>query len=968
MATFAELKARGARKIYWLELDGIRWAFGDGAITNANRGTLFTDALTPTFDFSVAAMQAPRRVDSRSIKVLSGAGKTGGFEVELVDLTMTSVVDGYSPATTVSTPDGFLTWMFGSERTTIGRAPLTADVTKQASGAAAWAVLQGTLPYGGATPLYFYCELETISGLHDAGTPNGITAVTRSVWHSHATAHRALGSGASAIFPAVTDHPTVWQGRGGTLFVTFMDENGSLAGTPATARSVAHKTRGVLKGFHEAEGVYVLTFAGIDTLLDRQIMRGGARAKVSQKIVVENTIVGATDALTMTAFQEDIGGANPEEFRIRIAMGTYSADRFVELVNESLSGALSIDAAAFSGQLQLTLESNRLGIHYRTDSITAKPVAVYLSGSSMLGNVLTDSADETTYWISMGVNPPADDRGQIGHALPVLVTDDGDPGVSENFDSYLMRRPSMIIDGSINPTIALGSDADDSPIADFVTPPDGDYMILRSQAGDQLFSVFSIDTGTRLVKLTSVSGPDGDTETADIGPTLPLQHEGTFESPIWAIRPYYGMPGEGINRTGACGETTLCLLLSTGVAAYNADAIYDSLPEGVGIEFPHETPAAGASSSESWIDVESFERFFGEVQPYIFRVVDLIIDPTPMRKWLTDRIAFLGGYLVVENGQLKVRKGLGPLQHEGLTVTSDMIRTKGTRGVERTFSVTAGGVKHSWNYDWVRKVFLRTWTSLMGNLTSTLKDNIFHFEDRGIHMMDDLAIRLGNQILGDFGLENPIYTDSFDGSMIDLEAGQSISYSDEGASSATDDTRRYIGRPNLQGTRGHSSTRMMTLTAKYSHAKDACDVTLMQVRRKKGGFAPSANIASYVEGGGQTTLTCQANVYGATSDGVDASWFAAGDLVRVVRCNPTLAGVADPGSQNQFSGFTIVSVSGNTIVLNATISGVFGASPQFLGLIYDEYVSGQRAGAKDFCHVSDGGDINATADDPYDWG
>lgn len=951
MATFAELKSRGARKVYWLELDGIKWAFSDDSITQTNKGTLFTDALTPAFVFHTD-LRLPRRVDSREIRVLRGDGRTGGFEVEILD------------AQTTGEPDGFLTWMFGVERASILRTNLTADVSKHAGGVGHDWTVGSTAGFANSGDLW--CDLEMVS--YTGKDATHFTTVSRAQLHSHAAGHKQIASSSQgvAIFPEVTDHPVEWEGRGGVLFVTYMDEDGALAGTPATARSVAHKVRGILKSFHETGGVYTLTFRGIDTLLDRQVMRGAARARVVPKVTAvasgthEEDPGDLTTSPVMRLVQEDIGGANNLTFIARIAPGTYSADRFVELVNQSLSGITAIGGGAFSGQVQLTLEGDRLGVFYQTDGAAAKPLWAFLSVRAFGGG---PAASE--YWRGIGiVDPVVEDDNRV------LVTDDEAPATDTNYWVHYVRRPVVAIDGTMHHsvTVSIGSDADDSPIADFSAAVGEDFMVLRSSAGTQLFAVVSISAVNKTVVLATVF-ENNEGVNAIQGPVDGFVHLGSFDEPIWLMRVYYGPfdPGLGVVQSSNIAMSTLPLLLSTGVAAYN-DPTYDLLPEGIGIEFPHETPAAGANSTESWVDVASFERFFAEAMTHIVSVNDILIEPMSMREWLVDRVAFLGGYLVVENGQLKVRKGLAVMQHEGVAVTQSEIRSKGNRGVERTFKVTAGGIRHRWGWNWRSDDYNYTWMSLAGSLKAANKDNIFEFADKGIVSTMEHVERMQLAMTADFGRENPLYTESFDGSLMDLEAGQSVNYSDEGGPDSTDQAPQYIGLPNLQGTRGHSGSRMLVVKAGYSHDRDSCDVRMLQMRRKRGGFAPSGWIESFATVTGKSELTLSANVFGAAADGADAAWFAANDLVRVVRVNPTLAG-ADPGVQTQEAGLVVESVTGNVVRLTTTMA-VFlpPIAGRQLAIIYDEYASGQRAGAKDFCHVSDNVDINGTGDEPYDWG
>src|SRR3990172_5150208 len=105
MATYAALASQAnARAVYWLEISGLPYAFGDGLITEANKATLFTDGYTEALTVVGALANPPvAQTQSRSIELLAGRGQSGGLEVSLVDVE------------TTARPDGFLTWLFGGE-------------------------------------------------------------------------------------------------------------------------------------------------------------------------------------------------------------------------------------------------------------------------------------------------------------------------------------------------------------------------------------------------------------------------------------------------------------------------------------------------------------------------------------------------------------------------------------------------------------------------------------------------------------------------------------------------------------------------------------------------------------------------------------------------------------------------------------------------------------------------------------
>ena len=233
MTTYAACAARhGATAAFWAEISGLQWVFTDGIAYTAIYPTQACDGYT----LSRVLMPHLMPLDvvySRSIEPLQGSGQQGTFSIRLLDFRD----DTY--------PDGFCTWLFGGDRSTIASTRLTANVAHHAGGAGhSWGVSDASV-FSAQEQLY--CGLETISpsGI-DAVDPDNLTGVTRSLWQSANAAH---GKDASDTYPLVTNHPTRWLGRVVTLYQSYLDGDGMLAntdGTDNTSRAAAFKMRGVI--------------------------------------------------------------------------------------------------------------------------------------------------------------------------------------------------------------------------------------------------------------------------------------------------------------------------------------------------------------------------------------------------------------------------------------------------------------------------------------------------------------------------------------------------------------------------------------------------------------------------------------------------------------------------------------------------------------------------------------------------
>lgn len=957
MTTYAAAAAQvNARAVYWLEISGIPYAFGDGIITDAAKATLLADAYTPTLTFySLLANPPVAQTHSRSVTLLKGLVESGGLEVSLVD------------AATTDHPDGFLTWLFGAARSGssggIARTRLTADVGKAASGAN-WTVestaATSTSPAFPAAPVDLYCGLETIRAVNAHGAAQ-LNNVTRSRWRSPAVAHR---DNKAAIFPYVTDHPTQWMGRIVTLYQTYMDEDGALAtATDATgARAAAFRMRGVLRDISFEDNQWSLRCESIDGLLDRQLMRGAAKARVSQSVQVkvgtfsereDSGNGGANRGPVLKIDALDTNGAFVGRYYpVFIATGLYSAEQFIEALNEEFSAATLRDQAGnlnWVGQLSLSYADGELIANYLTDAAGANTRRLILNfnefvfGEDDAGDWASDC--RSLYWSRFGVT-----------AVDLEV---GGAATSTNYSSAIARNDAVEVDGRFRQTIVIEAGDDDSPIADFsASVGDADRVALVSTEGTQLFRVLDVDTINRsisIIPLPALTGSAG-----------LLVHSGTTSEPIWIKRVAWLQTA--FFAEGPLGSTTLRLLLSTGQAGYNS-ADYDTLPEGVGMEFPHMTPTAGVDATESLIDVASFEEFFADAEPYANSYLEVLVEPTPAKEWLAKRLEFLGGYLVIENGQLSVRRGISVMQHEVSQAITSGEMLPGNRSILTGQRATIDGIKWSWQVSWRSDKFLRTLTVLRGDLASDDAQNVVEYEDRAIRATDEQLVRLAQEILGDFGKENWIFSLSVDRARATLEPGQATQLSDEGDGEASNDMLSYRGLPNPDGGRGHSSTSCLVLSAETSHEEKRTDLRLIQTHRKRGGYAASAWISSFTNVG-QAVLTCVANLFSPTEDGVDVSRFTAGDKVRILRVNPTQAG-AEPGLQTSEAGLTIDSIdaAANTITLTGVLAVAWVSGTTPMVLVHDPYeTASQTATAQNWCHAGDSsGDIDDGGAPNYEW-
>lgn len=917
----------------WVEISGIGDSFSNGAITEANKATLFTDAYTPTLTFR-GGLEQLADSESRSVDLLTGRGRRGGFTIRLVDY----VVPGAGAHL-----GGHMTRLFGSQRSTIARTRLTASVGKHAGGAGHDWVVESTAAFG-AAPLDLYCGLETVrpTAAHAATEFND---VTRSRWKSPCVAHRSNDAG---IFPEVTDWPTVWRGRVVRLFVTFV-AGGELAGGPAAARASAHQVVGILESVSWQDEAWTLECSSIDKLLDREACKGLAKARLSSLIMTPaGHFAGEDDgfvnspALHLEQFDPSTGDFHNFYVYVPVpASGSYSAEAFLNAVNLAVLSVVDEEGgAAFQGTLSLSLSPTSMDVSYATAAGAAnRQLRIAFNELATAGEREIDLA---ATWGRIVADPFAD---------PLVPEEE--PVASTTYALSLPRpEGGVVLDGQpLNAQIALAPAPGESSLADFsAAVGDVDLVAVRSSAGVSFFRVVGYAAATGVLDVVPASDP----------PFRELSHRGTAEDPVVVQRAcYLSSSADLLDDSSPLVHGLLRLLLSTGQSGFN-HAAYDTLPEGVGIEWPHETPSASADSNDSLIDVGSFERAFADAGQYAERARDVFLDPFRFRDWLERRLAFFGFYVVVENGQLKARAGVSVLQHQQEFALTD----KNLGDVSIAFGRAGGvkGVRYKTGYrDFGETVFTRTY--LLGHLSDQDLSIVEH-EDPGVVTDDERLLRLSQNTLVEYSKEGWRITCEADRSALDVEPGMVGTFSDEGAS---DDSSFARGVPNPDGTRGHNGTRVVALSSRTDYDDDdRVQIELYASKLKRGGYSASAWVVSHA--GSPSVLTCSANVFSPDADGVDVSRFSVGDKVRALAVNPTLA-------ENGQQSFTVASinVAANTITLDAAIDTA-GANAHFasgepLVLTHDLYqTASQTATAKQWCHVGDAsGDVGDTGDACYEW-
>jgi len=901
VVTYAQSQAKGnARAVFWMEISGIPYVFSDGLATAAKFGTDYEADLT----FKNLLME-PEFSFARSIEILTGKGQTSGFEIKLLD------------AKGGSEPDGFLTWLlFGKNRSSIARTRLTADVEKHIGGAGHnWAVEDNS---DFAESGYAYCGLETISYASTTGTTE-FTTVGRSQYKSPATCHKTAKG--QTLYPYVTDHPIEWEGRIVTLFQSYMDANGTLAvSTAGSYREAAHKVRGIISGIAYESGVWTITCKGIETVLDKPLLNNTARSRVilSRILVTEGNETVCAIAQT-TAAHEAL------EYRVSLDTGEYDLETFFIELNTAIAAGLEDQHGNtnFRGQLSLTLEDNKLSFRFIQDPIEEDNLvdARFKFGTEQHGR---------DYWANLGI------YSESFNLTP------GDPPVniavgSEHITEIERRLPSFDLNMASfeplrdRPRVALSDDLDSDPISSYAV---GDYVGITSNAGTSFCKILGIGEFGEFIILERATNY---TELAN-----ECVHTSTFDSPIWISKIAFALDGQ-VNVGSKFADPLLQLLLSTGLAGFNHED-YDTFAEGVGIEVPHWSLNAGSDSgSDSLINITAFEEFFRDVEPWINKIFDVFAEPRNAMEYVCQRLAFFGGYLIVENGQLSCRRGLFTMPHQETAAITTNGLLFGNQTIQMGGIQTVKGIQWSVNYDPSFKAFATKYVVTLADSKNV--DSYIELEDRGIRTTPEQMIALGAEILSDFAGVPVVYTVSLDRSFADLEPGSVVSFTDDGKI------------PNPNGTLGHSATRMLVLSAETNFQQATSTVKLLQSFNNRSGYSASGWIESFTG----STVTLATNFFSKASDGVDASRFGVGDKVRIQRVSPTQAGT-EPDANTAQIGLTVVSISGDDIVLDtpiATYSGDWVSEETALVLTHDPYqTTGQTAKARAWGWVGDSsGDI-----------
>lgn len=946
MATYDQLRMReDSEPVWWLEISGLPYMVPSDRITAANLATLFGDGYTET-QTVLRLLHKPTFSDSKRFEPLGGIVPDGGFQVTLAN----GPITGY--------PHGFCTWLFGRNRATIQRSRLTADVALHAGGVGhdwAWSADIGT----NGVAQDFYCGLETVRGTPDfAG--NLLVTVTRSRWLSEAYAHRGTLYGSQTLYPWVTDHPTVWRGRIVTLFQTFMDGAGNLAstdGTSATVRAEAHRVRGILSGYGFTPTGWMLRCAGIESLLDRKICRKLPRAKVGKRILIADHIISAQQGAVaaadnpgtvMVVYLTNNATGVSYTYPIFLTPGTYyTPATFVQALNDVLAaGPTDIDGNAWLGQLSLELSDEFLTFRYLTDGATALSCFV-----SLEERYSPDLWGSTLAWYWDRICGQVDDAG--------FYVGDPNPAIATEYTAVLPRYEGVILgrrgEGDENGDVRLELEhgPGDSPIADFSGDFGGvqnGYVALVSSAGKEIMFVTEVDAGAGVVVVSR--------RLNYVGPRL--DHVQDAQNPVYLQRVYVTPQSAAM----VPARAVLRPLLSTGVAAYN-DADYDTLAEGVGAAWPNETRAAGAATTEGLVDVASFERFFAEAWPYFDGYArEYILEPTTVREWLTSRLAFLGGALVVENGQLGARRTVAPVWHEGRTVSPHHV----IRPLEATGETRLERIVNALQYRWQ---WMHSSEKFHENaLLSPYDDSdpntgrVVELTDKGVSTDLGKLQLLAQEILAEYAIEPTEYAVVLSKAHRDLEPGMAVHFSDWGSNAATDDTQVGRGLPSLEGTRGHASVPMLVLEVSVDQGTGHVTAKLLRLGLKRGGFSPSAwleTIAKDTPVAGTARLIYTDRVF---SD-LDAEGFQIGEKVRIVRISAPTAAVQESAGHT----ITAINLTTRAIEIQPNYAGAGIVSGETLMLIHDPYqTAGQTASAKQWCAIGDAsGDIGDAADACYDW-
>lgn len=923
--TYAQLRDSGVgRVVWWLEISGIPYLYSSSSLLTPGK---FSDGYTNGLTF-LNLLQEPGSIVGKSIDPLSANSRDGGMSIQLVDEAL------YGGSITARL-DGHFTWLFGYERSSILRTYLTADVPLHAGGAGHnWAVADSSaFPASGK----LYRGLETVSYASKADATH-FTTVTRAVNRSEESAHRGFVFGSQTVYPEVTDHPIEWAGRIVTLFQSYMGPDNSLAGGAAGARAAAKRFRGILREVVTEGKKVTISCDSIDKLLDRKLVRSAPRARLTTRVNVKNAHIWAGDpgdaadmtGAVMTVFQWDAAG-NSESWNVGVTSGFYTPEGLVNAINLVLN-PLPVgqwNARSFYGQLTLVLGADGLLVTFTADAGTPCRTQV------LFDQALREEAGSTQeYWSAMGFDSLAGPDG--------VILNDGF-GTSEY--SVVVPRSTVVFwdfgRGEITKVLQLAQGPDDSPASEFTTAWGQDIVVLESSVGMFYARVVDVSIANNTIELTHAN---------DLGLFVMPNEDliaSTADHPVFVRRVYLQNTGPN-----ALKKSAMQLMLSTGLANFN-DPTYDLLPEGVGAAIPNRTLTAGIANSEGFVDVEAWERFWTESEIYVQEpIFDVIIEPMSLREWLTRRVAFFNGHIIVDNGAISVRKGLGAARHESRELKFKQESGEGRR--DSTHKGYARGLHYFWEYDTLTQTFKKEAYFSFSHPRAKAEDKWLERQDYGVRATLDQIRQLASEALSELSTPGPIITVQANRLLTDIEPGKGLLFSDEGADEASQGFRAHRGLPNRYGTRGHSQTPTLVLGVRGKPGL-GMQLTLLEGAGKRGGYSPTAWIISFAADTpavGQCRLTCTAQRFSPTSDGADVTRFQVGEKVMLIRMS------APTGASRGSGGHTILAINAgaNTIDLQNNPAGV--TSGQTLILVHQGFGATQPASAKVWAGIGDSsGDI-----------
>lgn len=339
----------------------------------------------------------------------------------------------------------------------------------------------------------------------------------------------------------------------------------------------------------------------------------------------------------------------------------------------------------------------------------------------------------------------------------------------------------------------------------------------------------------------------------------------------------------------SAADVLLRLMLSTGVSGYN-DSTYDVYPYGMGIGLPY-----------GMVDVPSF----AELDKIPYELV--LLEPMPFDKFIEAIGAATNSYIVWRDGKITCSTPVGfvsPYQIGVTQLTESNKATAGPRGEPDRSTV-----------DYVPNALINRMTleyafgadkNPQKTITVVADASISDFQQQrsirikapglidGAQWIDTVAA----PALAYFSRPMAVISRSIDHSLLHLTPGEAVSITDNG-----------IIDP-VTGTRGVTNFPAWVLSVDFDWGTAIGKITCAFLPGKDWNqaatWSPSAKVASYV--GGTKTITLSANQFSDSSESVDASYFVAGDKIRVVEESPATPAAPDEHYRN------VVSVSGNDIV------------------------------------------------------